>query len=254
MKLYAYYCNFLFLQKSLVKISELNERDDETIWNSITPNLKLSKSSNDLTDDEKKSVRKHVHLKKWKPGRPKNEGYALWGLTQFADMSPDEFRSQYLSPAILHKIQEREKNKNDSHHHHHNHHHSENQVRRKRALKFAGTTPDKIDWRTKGVITGVKHQKSCGACWAFSTVETVESMHALQNGKLEPLSVQQVIDCAGNGNMGCNGGDTCSAVDWMTGIKLATETQYPLTLQDDSCKLRASPLGVQVNKNYTCDK
>lgn len=219
----------------------------------MVPILKLSKDSNDLTEDEKISARKHVHLKKWKPGKPKNEGYAVFGLTQFADLSPEEFQRQYLSPAILQKIEQREKNENkDSHHHHHSHH--DNRLRRKRALSFAGPIPEKIDWRTKGVITPVKHQKSCGACWAFSTVETVESMNALQNGKLEPLSVQQVIDCAGNGNMGCNGGDTCSAVDWMTGIKLTSEAQYPLTLQDGSCKLRATPVGVQVNKNYTCDK
>jgi len=178
----------------------------------------------------------------------------MWGLTEFADLSPEEFQTQYLRPTILQKIQERERT-NDPHHHHHNHQHQKggNHVRRRRALTFPGPVPDKVDWRTKGIITPVKHQKSCGACWAFSTVETVESMHALQNGKLEPLSVQQVIDCATNGNMGCNGGDTCSAVQWMTGQKLATETQYPLTLQDGTCRLRASPTGVQVNGNYTCD-
>jgi len=83
----------------------------------------------------------------------------------------------------------------------------------------------------------------------------VESMRAIQTGKLERLSIQQVINCATNGNLGCNGGDTCGAVSWMVQNKLLPETQYPLTLQDGPCKLQAAPgVGVQVNSNYTCDK
>ena len=46
--------------------------------------------------------------------------------------------------------------------------------------------------REKYVVTPVKNQLSCGACWAFSTVETVESMYALATGKLKELSTQQV--------------------------------------------------------------
>ena len=48
----------------------------------------------------------------------------------------------------------------------------------------------------------------------------------------------KVIDCARNGNKGCTGGDTCTALTWMSAsnVSLLEEKQYPLTLKDQLCK------------------
>lgn len=54
----------------------------------------------------------------------------------------------------------------------------------------------------------------CGACWAFSIVDTVESAYAIKGHPLTELSVQQVIDCSYMDN-GCNGGSTLSALKWL---------------------------------------
>lgn len=72
------------------------------------------------------------------------------------------------------------------------HRHSKGTINRTRR---AIVIPSKIDWRGKGVIGPVESQESCGACWAFSTVGVVESMYAIENGTLYPLSVQEVGCC-----------------------------------------------------------
>ncbi|XP_054166422.1 procathepsin L-like [Oppia nitens] len=60
------------------------------------------------------------------------------------------------------------------------------------------TLPQSVDWRDKHVVTPVKDQKDCSACFAFSAIDTIESQLAIKTGKLEKLSVQQILDC-GNG-------------------------------------------------------
>lgn len=46
--------------------------------------------------------------------------------------------------------------------------------------------------RDRNVITEVRNQKTCGACWAFSTAATIEAMYAIKTGILHKLSVQEV--------------------------------------------------------------
>lgn len=64
--------------------------------------------------------------------------------------------------------------------------------------------PASVDWRTKGVVNAIKNQGSCGSCWAFSAVGTVESFAAISSGNLQLLSEQNLVDCVGSylGNSG----------------------------------------------------
>jgi hypothetical protein len=49
-------------------------------------------------------------------------------------------------------------------------------------------------------------------CWAFSAAGALESHNFLRNGKLEPLSEQNLIDCVKDNN-GCLGGYMTNAYE-----------------------------------------
>lgn len=42
------------------------------------------------------------------------------------------------------------------------------------------------------MVTSVRNQKNCGACWAVSVVELIESVYAIKTGLLQTFSVQEV--------------------------------------------------------------
>lgn len=51
-----------------------------------------------------------------------------------------------------------------------------------------------------------------------------------------------MIDCARNSNFGCDGGDICSLLMWLSTSKTAIlpERNYPLTRTTDECRLPRS--------------
>ncbi|CAJ1056743.1 pro-cathepsin H [Xyrichtys novacula] len=101
-----------------------------------------------------------------------------------------------------------------------------------------GPSPDSIDWRKKGnFVTDVKNQGPCGSCWTFSTTGCLESVTAINTGKLVPLSEQQLVDCAQDfNNHGCNGGLPSQAFEYIMYNKgLMTEKDYPYKATEGVC-------------------
>merc|ERR1712176_1080900 len=109
-----------------------------------------------------------------------------------------------------------------------------------RGLAYLGEHEDtevaaSVDWRTKGAVTPVKNQGQCGSCWAFSTVGGLEGAWEIGTGTLTSMSEQQFVDRS-KANSGCNGGLMDYAFSFYRTTSIASESSYPYTARDGSCK------------------
>ncbi|KAJ8921571.1 hypothetical protein NQ315_010476 [Exocentrus adspersus] len=164
------------------------------------------------------------HNQKYEQGDKKY----YYGITQFADMTPEEFQSTMLNskrPSLDVEVQTFD--------------HIE-----------LSEVPAAIDWREKGVVTGVKSQGQCGCCYAFSATGSLESAYAIKTGKLVSLSEQNILDCSGTyGNGGCNGGTVHNSFKYVVENGIEPEEDYTYKAANGTCTYSAS-LSVFRAQNY----
>jgi hypothetical protein len=88
--------------------------------------------------------------------------------------------------------------------------------------------PNSVDWRDIGAVTEVRSQDNCGACWAITAVETLESAVFLATGDLITLSETEVILCDDDCEM-CSGGWPEEAFEYVMangGLPLQDDLSY----------------------------
>merc|ERR1712139_333528 len=101
---------------------------------------------------------------------------------------------------------------------------------------------DSVDWSTNAaVVNPVKDQGQCGSCWAFSAVGTVESAYAIAAGKLGSYAEQQLVDCDTRSD-GCSGGYNQYGISYIGNTGIASESGYPYTARDGTCKTTSKAL------------
>lgn len=156
-----------------------------------------------------------------------NQNNHSWklGINQFADLTADEFRMKYTgvkprrTPSIL----------------------IDN-------VPFISATTT-FDHRK--YLPPIKDQSTCGSCWAFSAVASIEGATAQKSGKVVSLSEQQLVDCSGSfGNFGCNGGLMDDAFMYIETTPLYAEDDYPYKATDESCHIDPSSKGVVQLKSH----
>ncbi|KAF5395352.1 Cysteine proteinase Cathepsin F [Paragonimus heterotremus] len=173
-------------------------------------------------DDEKRFAIFKDNLVRAQNYQLKEQGTARYGVTQFSDLTPEEFAAKFLSPRMDDRVERVQLND----------------------LKSA---PESFDWREKGAVTPVENQGSCGSCWAFSVVGTVEGQWFLKTGQLVSLSKQQLVDCDVK-DSGCSGGYppmTYGEVIRMGGLE--SQKDYPYVGREQKCQLDKSKLLARID-------
>lgn len=156
------------------------------------------------------------------------------GVNMFTDMTPEEWKAYnkaYKSP-----------NRTPP-----NYVHSGDQAN---GVPF----PLEVDYRTwtsPRVLTDVKHQGSCGSCWAHSATESFESYYALSTGMLPVLSVQQITSCTPYGTAGCDGGDAVLAYNYINSTYYGQTEEWAYPYADFFFPERNPNATTSVCKNVT---
>jgi len=139
------------------------------------------------------------------------------GINQFTDLTPQEFKEQYVGGLRT-------------------------EVGSYGCKSFSSSavgTPSSVDWRQNGAVTSVKDQGQCGSCWTFSSTGAVEGAWAISTGNLVDISEQELVDCATGvsyGSHGCNGGEMEGAFKFIIENGQCSDISYPYTAKDGSCK------------------
>jgi hypothetical protein len=120
------------------------------------------------------------------------------------------------------------------------------------------------DWRDESAVTPVKNQGSCGSCWAFSTIVSLEGQSAIKNKKLVSLSEQDLVDCVKNVKLnssdpqaccdGCQGGLMDYGFKYMIDSQKGqddTEASYGYTGTDGKCNFKSSDAGGATVTSFT---
>jgi len=199
------------LATTAVSASEYSTSSPETL-KQLFEQFKRNHARSYSTMDEERS-RYEIFVQTLKVIDERNQVDAgVHGITQFADMTQQEFEDIYLDRTIANKIRQ------------------QNATLAEIPLYEGSTTS--VDY-TGTQTTAIKNQQSCGSCWAHAGAQQIESdgMRLLGNKASLTLSVQQLVSCDhGEGQLGCMGGLQETAFDYVRlNGGITTEAEYPYT-------------------------
>uniref|UniRef100_A0A7E4UN97 Pept_C1 domain-containing protein n=1 Tax=Panagrellus redivivus TaxID=6233 RepID=A0A7E4UN97_PANRE len=214
--------------ENVFKISQHIKPKDFGAWNLFTGYI----NRYNKTYETKEEILRRFHVYKRniraaKMYQKSELGSAVYGETQFMDLTPSEFK-RIMLPYVWEK--------------------PKNPIRQMSPDEIEDEPfPNSFDWRNKSVVTEVKNQGACGSCWAFSVTGNIEGQWAKKTGKLVSLSEQEILDCDGV-DQACNGGMPMEAYKQIINMGgLESEAEYPYKREKDACSLIKKDVVAYIN-------
>ncbi|XP_059566023.1 cathepsin W isoform X2 [Myotis daubentonii] len=135
-------------------------------------------------------------------------GTAEFGVTAFSDLTEEEFDQLYGNQRAAGR--------------------APNVDRMVGSDEWEESVPSTCDWRkAPGVMSPVKHQKTCLCCWAMAAAGNIEAQWGIKTRQSVEVSVQELLDCGRCGD-GCSGGFVWDAfITVLNNSGLASEKDYP---------------------------
>lgn len=102
--------------------------------------------------------------------------------------------------------------------------------------------PKAVNWVENGTMLPIRNQGSCGSCYSYSAMSTVEALHKITYPTEESpgfFSTQQGVDCTGNryGCSYCQGGWMTSVFDYLIDNKgVCSDESYPYKNKRTACQ------------------
>ncbi|KAG9509215.1 Cathepsin 7 [Fragariocoptes setiger] len=128
--------------------------------------------------------------------------------------------------------------------------HQWNQVQKREAVPFnhydtSRQASKAIDWRQTGCLPSIKHQRSCGSCWAFTAMAKLEFELCRQKNSMFELSEQYLIDCSSIADPsckinGCLGGHLYGLHEYINKIGVEIAYFYVYRGWQQMCPLRGN--------------
>ncbi|XP_061262978.1 cathepsin W isoform X2 [Bos javanicus] len=160
-------------------------------------------------------------------------GTAEFGVTQFSDLTEEEFVQLYGSQVAGEAL---------------------GVSRKVGSEEWGESEPQTCDWRKVGTISPVRDQRNCNCCWAMAAAGNIEALWAIKFRHFVEVSVQQLLDCDRCGN-GCRGGFVWDAFLTVLNNSMARHlaTEGPITVTINMTLLQQYQKGVIKATPTTCD-
>lgn len=187
---------------------------------------------------------------KWANAKNTELGQEIYGITQFSDLTHEEFKNK-----VLMNNERFQKHINEFRSKSNNNNKSFLSGESQKSLSFdlmadeddrqdqniksnsysSAAGEDSVNWIPK--MNPARNQGNCGSCWAFAATATIEGQYNIKFSQLLDLSEQYLVDCD-DLDGGCEGGWPSNTYSWIMKNGIVDEKTSPYFAERNVCNLK----------------